>query len=241
MQMLTKTRRAGAVLGSVVLLAGTTMASAGATGPAEPNVSAIVLTTGTTQLQLSFDEPISEREALASADRLDGTNGRTDVALVEDGESVTTTARAALLTRPTVQPEAATLAVSAAATGVPLSCGNGLATSDSNGRLTLDYACHLTPKRLFWSYKLSATVRKIVVGPVSESGLRWWRNGASQPQNAPHVEGAAYLFHGTMKPVPLKSDVDYQDVLTFRHNIGSGGTARVVWAGSVVTKKVEGA
>jgi len=61
----------------------------------------------------------------------------------------------------------------------------------------------------------------------------------SMPQNAPHVEGAAYQFHGTMKPVPIGSILDYQDVYTFRHNVGSGGTAQVVWAGSLRLKKTE--
>ena len=36
-----------------------------------------------------------------------------------------------------------------------------------------------------------------------------------------------------MKPVYNSDTVDYQDYLTWRHNIGPGGTAAVTFAGSV--------
>ncbi len=42
-----------------------------------------------------------------------------------------------------------------------------------------------------------------------------------------------YTLHGTMNPVYVNDILDYQDYLTFRHNIGSGGTASVTFAGSV--------
>jgi hypothetical protein len=121
-----------------------------------------------------------------------------------------------------------------------LSCGNQKVETDQNGRLALDYRCELTPKRVWWSYKLSTAIQSIVVGTVQEMGLRWWKDGVSQPQNAPHSEGAAYNFHGTMNPTPIGSLLDYQDVFTFRHNVGSGGTAQVVFAGSVLTTRTEG-
>lgn len=36
-----------------------------------------------------------------------------------------------------------------------------------------------------------------------------------------------------MKPVYNNDIVDYQDYLTWRHNIGPGGTAAVTFAGSI--------
>ncbi len=73
------------------------------------------------------------------------------------------------------------------------------------------------------------------MGNITETGLSWWRKGAAMPQNAPHVVPPSYTLHGSMTPVPYNSRVEYQDYITFRHNVGSGGTASVTWAGRVTT------
>lgn len=78
-------------------------------------------------------------------------------------------------------------------------------------------------------------MRAIVVGNVNETGLRWWRNGAAMPQNSPHLVPANYLFHGSMTYATRGSTIDYQDYMTFRHNVGPGGTASITWAGRVHT------
>lgn len=114
-----------------------------------------------------------------------------------------------------------------------LTCQNNLDRSDSNGSWTLQYACFVDYAVLNWGFRLSPANQATVVGPVNEDGLRWWRNSIEQPKNAPHVVPADYLFHGTMKPVYNGDIVDYQDYLTWRHNIGPGGTAAVTFAGSV--------
>ncbi len=115
-----------------------------------------------------------------------------------------------------------------------LTCGKHLARSDSNGSWALDYQCFPEYAVLRWDYRLSARNQAIVVGTVNERGLSWWRNRAKQPQNAPHpAVPANYRFHGTLKKVWNGDTIDYQDYLTWRHNIGPGGTAAVTFAGSV--------
>ncbi|MFC0530261.1 hypothetical protein [Phytohabitans kaempferiae] len=114
----------------------------------------------------------------------------------------------------------------------PLNCGEGANFQDSNGTFSVQYNCAST-RTLPWGYRISAAVQAIVVGNVNETGLRWWLNGAAKPQNAPHNVPPSYTIHGTMTPVISYSYVDYQDYMTFRHNVGSGGTGTLTFAGSL--------
>lgn len=114
-----------------------------------------------------------------------------------------------------------------------LSCEGSLTRTDSNGQFDAQYTCYATYGVVAWGFKLSAGVQAIVVGNVSERGLSWWRNGAAMPQNAPHNVPASYHFHGTMSPTYNPCHVDYQDYLTFRHNVGPGGTGSVTFAGGL--------
>ncbi|MFD0201280.1 MULTISPECIES: hypothetical protein [Saccharothrix] len=116
-----------------------------------------------------------------------------------------------------------------------ISCEGDLTRSDANGTWTVQYVCFSGYGTIPWGFRLSQAVRNIVVGLVTEDGLRWWRNGASQPKNAGHVVPADYHFHGTMNPVYHYNTVSYQDYMTFRHNVGPGGTGSVTFAGSVET------
>ncbi len=116
-----------------------------------------------------------------------------------------------------------------------ISCEGSGNRSDSNGTLSLQYACISSSGTLAWGYRISPAVRAIIVSNVSESGLRWWRNGVSMPQNAPHVVPKDYTIHGSMTPTYNNNRVEYQDYMTFRHNVGSGGTGSITWAGRVTT------
>lgn len=114
-----------------------------------------------------------------------------------------------------------------------LACGNGVTFSDGNGVFTAQYNCG-SPRTIPWSFRLSASLRATVVGLISEQGLDWWRNGVRQTRNAPHPGVPAdYHFHGTMNPVYAGNYIDFQDVITWRHNIGPGGTMVLTFAGTL--------
>ncbi|GAA3100754.1 hypothetical protein GCM10010530_26400 [Kribbella aluminosa] len=116
-----------------------------------------------------------------------------------------------------------------------ISCGGSGKWSDTNGSLTLQYTCS-TVDRLAWSYAISAAVKAIIVSNINEQGLDWWVNGVKKPRNAPHPSvPKEYLLHGTMSGATTGTQVDYQDYITFRHNLGGGGTGSITWAGRVHT------
>lgn len=124
----------------------------------------------------------------------------------------------------------------AALNGAPMWCGSHISDGDTNCDFDIQYSCGPNVRTLPWGFRISAAVRAIIVGNVNESGLRWWRNGYPQPQNAPHVVPPDYTFHGTMQPVWATGKVSYQDYMTFRHNLGSGGTGSLTFAGLVELK-----
>ena len=115
----------------------------------------------------------------------------------------------------------------------PIYCNSYDAFADANGRYTIQRACASTSAP--WGYRFSAQVQSICVPyTVNERGMKWWKNGAAMPMNAPHSSmGCGYWFHGTYKPVANGSKVDYEDVFTFRHNVGSGGRAVITVVGKL--------
>jgi hypothetical protein len=72
-----------------------------------------------------------------------------------------------------------------------LYCNQLYPFSDNNGTYTIQHACGGTTGP--WGYKVAPALVAITVGNVSESGMAWTRNGATQPKQAPHpTEGAGY-------------------------------------------------
>jgi hypothetical protein len=60
------------------------------------------------------------------------------------------------------------------------------------------------------------------------------RNGVEMPRNQAHpVAPEDYLFHGTMTGANPNNRIEYQDYMSFRHNVGPGGTGSIAWAGRV--------
>lgn len=114
-----------------------------------------------------------------------------------------------------------------------LGCQQSLDRNDANGFITLQYQCFPTYAVLNWGFRLSPALQATVAGGVSERGMNWWRNSVRQAQNAPHTVPANYLLHGTLKPMFNGDIIDYQDYMTWRHAIYTGGTASVTIAGSV--------
>lgn len=119
------------------------------------------------------------------------------------------------------------------ASGDPIWCGGRISRGDSNGYFDIAYQCGST-RTLPWGFQIHNNIRAIIVSNVTEIGMSWWRNGSFAGQNAPHTVPSDYLFHGTFNPVYAGNDIDYNDYMTFRHNVGSGGTGSLSIAGSVV-------
>ncbi len=118
------------------------------------------------------------------------------------------------------------------ATAQPVDCWTGGSFIDSNGSFSYQRRCNAV-HTVLWGFQLSASNQATVVGLVNEVGLRWWCDYQYIGQNAPHTEPPYYLFHGVMNPVYTGTYVDFQDYLTWRHNIGSGGTASLAVAGTL--------
>jgi hypothetical protein len=110
-----------------------------------------------------------------------------------------------------------------------LQCNRYYEFYDSNGRYTIQHACgsQFAP----WSFRMSANIQAIVFGNVSERGLMWKVNGRTMSMQSPHVVAASYLFHGTYNSITANANIQYQDVFTFRHNLGTGGTATLTMTG----------
>lgn len=113
-------------------------------------------------------------------------------------------------------------------------CSTGRSYTDSNGTLSLQRSC--TGRTLAWGYKISSGVQAIIVSNVNETGMWYWINGTRQSRNSPHNEPKNYNFHGSFSNISNNQTIQYQDYMTFRHNVGSGGTGSITIAGQVETR-----
>ncbi|MER7754667.1 hypothetical protein [Kitasatospora sp. NPDC097643] len=93
-----------------------------------------------------------------------------------------------------------------------LKCYDNRSWTDARGTFSARHNCAYN--NINWGYKISPAIQAIISSPVRETGLRWWRNGKSQPANSPHTVGKSYLFHGTIGQVASWDAIDYQDYLT---------------------------
>lgn len=121
--------------------------------------------------------------------------------------------------------------------GESLACGQEIVRTDENGTFRMRLQCLPTQGVLNWGFTFNPQWRAMAISPVSEDGMRYWRNGARMPKNSPHVEPVDYFYHGTRPEVFVGEDIDYQNFFTFKANFGGAtGTARVAFAGSVILK-----
>jgi hypothetical protein len=115
-----------------------------------------------------------------------------------------------------------------------ITCGQEIVRSDTQGGASLRYECYPLYAVLNWFFRLSPALQATVVGTVDEQGASWWRNGVEQPRNGQHLGiPADYLMHGSLLKVWNGDVVDYQDYISWQHNIGPGGRTAVVFAGSL--------
>ncbi|MQS16577.1 hypothetical protein F7Q99_31410 [Streptomyces kaniharaensis] len=114
-----------------------------------------------------------------------------------------------------------------------LKCYDNRSWTDARGTFSARHNCAYS--NINWGYKISPAMQAVISSPVRETGLRWWRNGKSQPANSPHTVGKSYLFHGTIGPVASWDAIDYQDYMTFSVNVGGRpGRGTLTFAGGLV-------
>ncbi|NEA55591.1 hypothetical protein G3I60_15895 [Streptomyces sp. SID13666] len=114
-----------------------------------------------------------------------------------------------------------------------LMCYNNRSFATTNGVFYARHNC--TFSNINWGYKISPKVQAIITSTVHETGLRWWKNGKSQPANSNHFVGKSYYFHGTMGPVKSWDGIDFQDYMSFSINIGGRpGFGTLVFAGGLL-------
>jgi hypothetical protein len=153
------------------------------------------------------------------------------------GGSVTLTLK---FDKPVTQAEATRLETELASPLTPaapasvrnMKCNQSDVLFNSHGRVDLYYKCFPTHAVTQWSIRISTDLQSKIVGQVNEHGMQWWRNSVEQARNASHLNYPKnYIFHGTLNPMWNGNRITYQDYFTFQHNIGSGGSGSVVFAG----------
>ena len=57
-----------------------------------------------------------------------------------------------------------------------------------------------------WELRLAGSILPFVEGPVTESGMAWWRTGVFQGRGTEHVRPAGTHFHGTFAPLKMGNE-----------------------------------
>lgn len=111
----------------------------------------------------------------------------------------------------------------------PVTCNHHHDWTDSDGHFGYQHSCEGTTAP--WTWQISAKVQAIIVGSVNETGMTWTRNGKLMPQQAPHVEGKNYVFHGTFNPLHNKDVLSFNDTFNFKVNVGGqeGSGQIIIW------------
>ncbi len=123
--------------------------------------------------------------------------------------------------------------------GVTIGCaenGHYYSWSDSDGTLSLAQQC--SKAVVNWGFQISPELGSLIVSPVDEMGMAWYKNHKRQPSNSPHLDVPwDYFFHGTFNPVGDNGVLlNYGDIFDFTIDIdGIAGSADLVINGQVTT------
>lgn len=90
---------------------------------------------------------------------------------------------------------------------------------------------------LNWDVRFASPLKERVQYPVQEKGLKWWADGVLRGDANGHREGPGYRFHGTMNPVFVNQEIEYQDFFTSKTDVeGSAGTTAAVFGGTIILR-----
>jgi hypothetical protein len=226
-----------AVAATTLVPAGTSLADPGpnSTTTSTSSITSIEINgTGgnhASSLTVNLDQEVTAAEATELLTTLTDGNGTVE----RDGEALVADVPLTEESTPTdknTDGAPPTKSTKAGPSGERLLCNNYYSWSDSNGTFSLEHKCkgNTAP----WGFWLSKKLRSIAAGPVTERGMDWVRNGKKMARQSPHTVPADYVFHGTFSNSPDGTRISYDDLFTFRHNLGPGGTVTLSIAGNFV-------
>jgi hypothetical protein len=233
------------VAGLLLVGLGVAPAAHGSPLPADPTaavapISALTITDtdfsgASSELHVNFYKPISKQRADVLLTNLSGNTSHVS----SPGGVLRATTRGTLTVRDATNPSAeqgqnathsAVAPDGAGPQGQSLDCDQYYGFSDHDGTFHIQRACASSSAP--WGYQISPAVQAMIVGTVSEAGLEWAKNGATQPKMAPHPAVIKnYIFHGTFSGSPANTHIAYTDYISFRH---SGGTGYIQFYGSFI-------
>jgi hypothetical protein len=180
-------------------------------------------------LTVAFDAPIDLTDVEAELEPMVGDEGGE-----VSGDALTIEAPAGEVVQ-TPMTRAGKTKVHAAARSTyngTLHCNVEYKFRDVSGEFGTQRACGI--RSAPWYFKIDSAWYASAASNVGERGMKWTRNGLTQPMMAPHNEPINYIFHGTFSNTGNDDWIWYNDFLSWRHNMGqAGGTITLEIGGSL--------
>lgn len=124
--------------------------------------------------------------------------------------------------------EASTRMLRPEPTAEQIYCDRSYSFRDDRGTFSVQRKCDR--KRAPWGYRIASALQPTVVGSLRQRGMWYTVNGGALRKDYAHVAPPNYTFHGFFR-AKRKDRVSYADRISWRHNIGPGGNARLRHSG----------
>ena len=94
---------------------------------------------------------------------------------------------------------------------------------DGTIQLVMNWNCD--ERNVTWEISLAPVVVPYVEGPVTETGMAWYKNGIFQGRGTEHVRPASKQFHGTFGGLSIGDEFRMDDILQYSIAVSVGGLA----------------